>query len=199
MATVILHTGDRKELQDHSSIFLLHGSCPSWETDRRSAGQDMLHILENQKVYSRVHASPSMVTVLREMNPVHMLPSYFVSVHFNIILLSALRTSTWSLLFMLFYENNKHITKEISELRALIIMNHLGCNAEAHRCFGGIYPFHGRRGTTLQWEDRTLHRYGCENLRYDSLNQVFFNADCRNCISRNKHYIRHRHIQNHGG
>lgn len=81
----------------------------------------MLHVLENQNVYSHVHTSPSLVTVLRKMDPVHMLPSYFVSVHFNIILLCALRTSTWPLLFRLFYQNNKHIMKEMSEIRTLII------------------------------------------------------------------------------
>jgi hypothetical protein len=48
---------------------------PSWETDSRSAGQDILHLLWNLKVHYNVFKSLQLAPILSTMNPVHTIPS----------------------------------------------------------------------------------------------------------------------------
>ena len=63
---------------------------PSWEADRFSASQVNLRISCNPKVYFRIHKSPTSVSILSHINPVHAPQSYFLKIHFNIILPSKL-------------------------------------------------------------------------------------------------------------
>jgi hypothetical protein len=70
---------------------------PSWEANGFAASQEILSILWNPKVHYRIHKSPPPLSILRQLNPVHTPTSYFLKIYLNIILLSTLGYSRWSL------------------------------------------------------------------------------------------------------
>jgi len=59
---------------------------PSWEANRFWASQEIPRILWNPKAHYLVYKSPAPVPFLSQINPVHVRPSHFLKIHFNIIL-----------------------------------------------------------------------------------------------------------------
>jgi hypothetical protein len=57
----------------------------TWETASCAATQELSRILWNPKVHCRVHKSPTLVSILSEISPVHTTQSYLTELHFNII------------------------------------------------------------------------------------------------------------------
>jgi hypothetical protein len=72
---------------------------PTWEANSHAASQEIPRLLWNSKVHCHVHRSPSLVPILIQMNPVHILQPYFPTVHSYIILTFTPRSSEWSLPF----------------------------------------------------------------------------------------------------
>jgi hypothetical protein len=70
---------------------------PSWDTNRYSASQQIPCILRNPKFHYRIHKRPPPVLILSRSNRVHASPSHYLKIHFNTILPSTSRSSTWPL------------------------------------------------------------------------------------------------------
>ena len=64
----------------------------SWEAGRLLAGWEILDIL-NLEVYYHLHNRMPLIPTLKQADSVHVLPSYFFNIRFNIILFSSPRSS----------------------------------------------------------------------------------------------------------
>ena len=65
---------------------------PPWKANSFSASQDISHILWNPKFDYHVHKRLLLVPILRHINQVHTLPSDYLKIHINIILLCTPRS-----------------------------------------------------------------------------------------------------------
>jgi hypothetical protein len=63
------------------------------------ANHEIPRLLWDPKFHCRVHKSPPLVPLVRQMNLVHIFPSNFSRIHSNIILLRTPRSSRWFLRF----------------------------------------------------------------------------------------------------
>ena len=88
---------------------------PSSEANRFSASQEIPRILRNPKVHYCIHKRPPPVPILSQINPVHV-PTYFLKIHFNIILPFTPDSSKW--LFPLGFPNKTLYAPLLSLLRA---------------------------------------------------------------------------------
>ena len=70
---------------------------PSWESDRSSASQEVLHISWNPEVHCRIHECPPPFPILSQINLVNASPSHFFKIHFSINISFMPRSSKWSL------------------------------------------------------------------------------------------------------
>jgi hypothetical protein len=57
---------------------------PSLEANSCSATEEIPSIVRNPKINYRVHKSPPLVHILRQMNPVHTSQSYFSKIHLGL-------------------------------------------------------------------------------------------------------------------
>ena len=61
----------------------LHGA--ESDADSSLASQEIARILWNLKVHYRIHNSPTLIPILRQINPSYPHPSCFFKIHFNIV------------------------------------------------------------------------------------------------------------------
>lgn len=79
---------------------------PSLEASRSSACQEISCTSGKSKVHYRAHNSSSLVPIPNHINPLHVLPSYFLQLRFNIIIPSTPRIFKWSLFLRFPYRNS---------------------------------------------------------------------------------------------
>jgi hypothetical protein len=87
-----------RSLHSHSLTEL----SPSWEAENCAATQEPPSILWNPKVHYRVHESPTLIHILRQINPGHSIPSS--KIHFNIVHSPTSWSSQWALSFWLSHQ-----------------------------------------------------------------------------------------------
>ena len=81
---------------------------PSWETNRFSASQEILHLVWNLKVHYCVYKYLPPVPILSQINPGHALPLQFLIIHLNIIFLSMPRSFSSPLSLRFPQQNTVH-------------------------------------------------------------------------------------------
>jgi len=70
---------------------------PSWEANWFADSQEISRISQNPKVHYRTHKRPPHVSILGQLNPVHIPTSTLLEIHPNIIHPSTPRSPQWSL------------------------------------------------------------------------------------------------------
>ena len=69
----------------------------SWAATWFAASQDIIRISRNPNVHYRTHKRPPTVSILGQLNPVHIPTSHLLEIHPNIIHPSTPRSPQWSL------------------------------------------------------------------------------------------------------
>ena len=69
---------------------------PSWDANWFAASQEIPLISRNAKVHYRTHKRTPPVSILGQLNPVHIPTSHFLEIHPNIIHPSTPRSPQWS-------------------------------------------------------------------------------------------------------
>jgi hypothetical protein len=67
---------------------------PAWEANRFAASQEIPRILWNPKVHYRIPNWPPPVSILSQLNPVHIPTSHFLNIHPNALFPSGFPTKT---------------------------------------------------------------------------------------------------------
>ena len=67
-----------------------------WEANWFAASQEIPRISRNSKVHYRTHKRPPPVSILGQLNPVHIPTSHLLEIHPNIIYPSTPRSPQWS-------------------------------------------------------------------------------------------------------
>jgi hypothetical protein len=70
---------------------------PFWIADSHSVTEEIPRLSWNPRFHYRVHKSPALVPYPETENPLHNLPTYFININFNIVLLSTYMYSESSL------------------------------------------------------------------------------------------------------
>jgi hypothetical protein len=84
------------------NIHSLMELSPSWEAANCPVTWEILSILRNPKAHYSVHKSHPLVPILRQINPIHTIPSYLSKIYFNIVHPPTSLSSQWSLTFFRF-------------------------------------------------------------------------------------------------
>ena len=83
---------------------------PSWEAKWFSAGQETPRISWNPKVLYHILKCPPPVPILSQLDPVHTLTSYFLKIHYNIILPPMPGSPQWSLSLKFLHQNPVYVS-----------------------------------------------------------------------------------------
>jgi len=96
---------------------------PSWEANWFAASQEIPCISRNPKVHYRTHKRPPTVSILGQLNPVHIPTSHLLDIHPNIIHTSTPRSPQWSSSLRFPHQDPIHLLS--SPIRATCPANHI--------------------------------------------------------------------------
>ena len=88
---------------------------PSWEANWFAASQEIPRISRNPNVHYRTHKRPPPVSILDQLNPVHIPTYHFLEIHPNIVHPSTPRSTQWS--FSLWFPHQDPIHPLSSTIR----------------------------------------------------------------------------------
>ena len=78
---------------------------PAWEDSISLPNQEITHTSGNVKIHYCIHNSLPLLPILMYMEPVHTIPPYSCTIHFNITLPTMPESSRWSPSFSYHHQN----------------------------------------------------------------------------------------------